>query len=214
MKMVLRILGRIRLYFFCYTLHIFVHLKHAGRWLEKWRTKCVKILFNPSQVALTSAVPYFVGACGVVSLLLFRVYTKCIWLDKLRKVDLWACLRGVNIIHQNIRYSKLYFHFLLMRMLPYMCFGFYVQHYHIHNNFNVYCNWLLITYVNLWANERWENYFISLPPSSLFDYQASDFWNKCRKSNSEIDFTTSIKIVKTKLKICLLETQNRHDMFV
>ena len=63
-------------------------------------------------------------------------------------------------------------------------------------------------------SERRENYFISLPPSSLFDYQASNFWNKCRKSNSEIDFTTSIKIVKTKLKICLLETQNRHDMFV
>ena len=51
-------------------------------------------------------------------------------------------------------------------------------------------------------SERRENYFISLPPSSLFDYQASNFWNKCRK------------IVKTKLKICLLETQNRHDMFV
>ena len=64
------------------------------------------------------------------------------------------------------------------------------------------------------CSERRENYFISLPPSSLFDYQASNFWNKCRKSNSEIDFTTSIKIVKTKLKICLLETQNRHDMFV
>ena len=63
-------------------------------------------------------------------------------------------------------------------------------------------------------SERRENYFISLPPSSLFDYQASNFWNKCRKSNSEIDFTTSIKIVKTKLKICLLETQNRHDMFI
>ena len=63
-------------------------------------------------------------------------------------------------------------------------------------------------------SERRENYFISLPPSSLFDYQASNFWNKCRKSNSEIDFTTSIKIVKTKLKICLLETQNRHDMYV
>ena len=63
-------------------------------------------------------------------------------------------------------------------------------------------------------SERRENYFISLPPSSLFDYQASNFWNKCRKSNSEIDFTTSINIVKTKLKICLLETQNRHDMFV
>ena len=62
-------------------------------------------------------------------------------------------------------------------------------------------------------SERRENYFISLPPS-LFDYQASNFWNKCRKSNSEIDFTTSIKIVKTKLKICLLETQNRHDMFI
>ena len=64
-------------------------------------------------------------------------------------------------------------------------------------------------------SERQENYLISLPPSSLFDYQASNCWNKCRKSNSEIDFTTSIKIVKTKLKIiCLLETQNRHDMFV
>ena len=64
------------------------------------------------------------------------------------------------------------------------------------------------------CSERRENYFISLPPSSLFDYQASNFRNKCRKSNSEIDFTTSITIVKTKLKICLLEIQNRHDMFV
>ena len=63
-------------------------------------------------------------------------------------------------------------------------------------------------------SERQGNYFISLPPSSLFDYQASNFWSKCRKSNSKIDFTTSIKIVKTKLKICLLETHNRHDMFV
>ena len=51
-------------------------------------------------------------------------------------------------------------------------------------------------------SERRENYFImNLPPSSLFDYQASNFWNKCCKSNSEIDFTTSINIVKTKLKI-------------
>ena len=63
-------------------------------------------------------------------------------------------------------------------------------------------------------SEMRENYFISLPPSSLFDYQAFKFWNKCRKSNSEIYFTTSIKIVKTKLKKCLLETQNRHGMFV
>ena len=63
-------------------------------------------------------------------------------------------------------------------------------------------------------SERQGNYFISFFPSSLFDYQASNFWSKCRKSNSEIDFTTSIKIVKTKLKICLLETHNRHDMFV
>ena len=44
-------------------------------------------------------------------------------------------------------------------------------------------------------SERRENYFISLPPSSLFDYQASNCWNKCRKSNSEIDFTTSIKLI-------------------
>ena len=63
-------------------------------------------------------------------------------------------------------------------------------------------------------SERRENYVISLPPSSLFDYQDSNFWNKCRKSNSEIDSTTSINIVKTRLKICLLETQNRQDMFV
>ena len=30
-------------------------------------------------------------------------------------------------------------------------------------------------------SRRRDNYFISLHPSSLFDYQASNFWNKCRK---------------------------------
>ena len=82
----------------------------------------------------------------------------------------------------------------------------------IHNLYKYHC--IVELFKVLKRSERRENYSISLPPSSLFDYQASDFWNKCRKSNSEIDFITSIKIVKTKLKICLLETQNRHDMFV
>ena len=63
-------------------------------------------------------------------------------------------------------------------------------------------------------SRRRDNYFISLHPSSLFDYQASNFWNKCRKPSSTIDFTTSINIVKTVLKKALLETQNRYDTHV
>ena len=63
-------------------------------------------------------------------------------------------------------------------------------------------------------SRRRDNYFISLHPSSLFDYQASNFWNKCRKPCSTIDFTTSINIVKTVLKKALLETQNRYDTHV
>ena len=46
-------------------------------------------------------------------------------------------------------------------------------------------------------SQRRDNNFISLHPSSLFDYQASNFWNKCHKPSSTIDFTTSINIVKT-----------------
>ena len=63
-------------------------------------------------------------------------------------------------------------------------------------------------------SRRRDNYFISLHPSSLFDYEASNFWNKCRKPSSKIDFTTSINIVKTVLKKALLETQNRYDTHV
>ena len=63
-------------------------------------------------------------------------------------------------------------------------------------------------------SRRRDNYFISLHTSSLFDYQASNFWNKCRKPSSTIDFTTSINIVKTVLKKALLETQNRYDTHV
>ena len=63
-------------------------------------------------------------------------------------------------------------------------------------------------------SQRRDNYFISLHPSSLFDNQASNFWNKCRKPSSTIDFTTSINIVKTVLKKALLETQNRYDTHV
>ena len=44
--------------------------------------------------------------------------------------------------------------------------------------------------------------------------QASNFWNKCRKPSSTIDFTTSLNIVKTVLKKAILETQNRYDTHV
>ena len=49
---------------------------------------------------------------------------------------------------------------------------------------------------------------ISLNPSTLFDYQASNLWIKCRKS--EIDFTTSIQSVKRRLKKSLLDFQFKH----
>ena len=49
---------------------------------------------------------------------------------------------------------------------------------------------------------------ISLNPSTLFDYQSSNLWIKCRKS--EIDFTTSIQYVKRKLKRSLLDFQFNH----
>ena len=47
---------------------------------------------------------------------------------------------------------------------------------------------------------------ISLSPSTLFDYQASNLWIRCRKS--EMDFTTSIQTVKLKLKNSLLTKQS------
>ena len=49
---------------------------------------------------------------------------------------------------------------------------------------------------------------ISLNPSTLFDYQSSNLWIKCRKS--ETDFTTSIQYVKRKLKRSLLDFKFNH----
>ena len=49
---------------------------------------------------------------------------------------------------------------------------------------------------------------ISLNLSTLFDYQSSNLWTKCCKS--EIDFTTSIQYVKRKLKRSLLDFQFNH----
>ena len=51
---------------------------------------------------------------------------------------------------------------------------------------------------------------ISLKPSKLFDYQSSNLWIKCR--NSEIDFTTSIQLVKRKLKKALLTNQSNYGL--
>ena len=48
---------------------------------------------------------------------------------------------------------------------------------------------------------------VSLTPSILFDYQSSNLWIKCRKS--EIDFTTSIQSVKFNLKKSLLVYQSK-----
>ena len=49
---------------------------------------------------------------------------------------------------------------------------------------------------------------LSLSPSSLFDYQASNLWIKCRMT--EMDFTTSIQCMKSQLKESLLATQLKY----
>ena len=49
---------------------------------------------------------------------------------------------------------------------------------------------------------------LSLTPSSLFNYQSSGLWIRCRKS--EIDFTTSIQSVKSTLKDALLKNQSSY----
>ena len=43
-------------------------------------------------------------------------------------------------------------------------------------------------------------YLISPPLSTLFAFQASSLWNQCLKQSSKIDFTTSIAVVKSRLK--------------
>ena len=49
---------------------------------------------------------------------------------------------------------------------------------------------------------------VSLTPSLLFNYQSTNLWIKCRKSN--VDFTTSIQSVKNKLKKSLLVNQSNY----
>ena len=53
--------------------------------------------------------------------------------------------------------------------------------------------------------------FIPPNPSSLFIYQSSSMWNKCRKISSKTDFTTPIASVKTRLRKAILDAQIRYD---
>ena len=49
---------------------------------------------------------------------------------------------------------------------------------------------------------------VSLSPSPLFVYQSSNLWIKCRKTDSETDFTAPIPSIKNKLKNSLFKTQS------
>ena len=54
---------------------------------------------------------------------------------------------------------------------------------------------------------RRAGYLISPPLSTLFAFQASSLWNQCLKQSSKVDFTTSIAVVKSRLKTMLLRCQ-------
>ena len=58
---------------------------------------------------------------------------------------------------------------------------------------------------------RRPNYFIPPCSSSLFIYQSTKIWNSCRKSNSDIDFTTSISKFKSCIRKCLVHSQSQYD---
>ena len=50
-------------------------------------------------------------------------------------------------------------------------------------------------------------YFITPTPNQLFVSQASSLWNQCLKPSSNVDFSTKISTVKSKLKTMLLNSQ-------
>lgn len=54
---------------------------------------------------------------------------------------------------------------------------------------------------------RRQNYFITPQPNSLFVYQACSLWNQCLKHSSKVDFSTSIAVLKTRLKSMLMICQ-------
>ena len=60
-------------------------------------------------------------------------------------------------------------------------------------------------------SKRRDDNLISLPPSTLFEYHSSNLWIKCRKSNGDTDFTTSIGVIKSKIKHSLIEAQNNYE---
>ena len=59
-------------------------------------------------------------------------------------------------------------------------------------------------------SKRRDDNLISLSPSTLFEYQSSNLWIKCRKSYGEIDFTTSLGVMKNKIKNALIEAKNNY----
>ena len=63
-------------------------------------------------------------------------------------------------------------------------------------------------------SSRRPHYFIPPCPSSLFIYQSTNIWNSCRKSNSDIDFTTPMSKFKNCIKNCLLHSQSQYDATV
>ena len=60
-------------------------------------------------------------------------------------------------------------------------------------------------------SSRRSDYFTTPTPSSSFIYQSSNIWNSCRKTSSEISFTASTNVVKSRLKNALIEVQCRYD---
>ena len=59
-------------------------------------------------------------------------------------------------------------------------------------------------------SKQQDDNLISLYPSTLFEYQSSNLWIKCRKSYGDIDFTTSVGTVKNRIKNALTEAQNNY----
>ena len=55
---------------------------------------------------------------------------------------------------------------------------------------------------------RRPEFFITPSPSSSFIYQSSHMWNSCHKTTDGINFSTSVNVVKQKLKKGLLEMQS------
>ena len=60
-------------------------------------------------------------------------------------------------------------------------------------------------------SSRRSDYFTTPTPSSSFIYQSSNIWNSCRKTSSEISFTASTNVVKSRLENALIEVQCRYD---